>query len=210
MIIVYLVLAILCLMIATAFYGRFNLKKHWIGVAALVLLAGLMVVFFRQTFFVTGSPYYEIHKQVASTDLSSESVEGTKVNQILDEKTQKKDFTSKPVTDKSLAKQIKVLVPKKGKKATYWVSIEDADKNRVIHIEYASDNLKTGRGIGFGDSVDQVTKAYGSAYRDLTKSDRYEQELVYEDKDNNLELRFGFWNDKVEMIWLTSLDKAPI
>ncbi|EUJ43441.1 hypothetical protein [Listeria riparia] len=90
------------------------------------------------------------------------------------------------------------------------MSIEDADKNRVIHIEYASDNLKTGRGIGFGDSVNQVTKAYGSSYRDLTKSDRYEQELVYEDKDNNIELRFGFWNDKVEMIWLTSLDKAPI
>ncbi|MBA3927436.1 hypothetical protein [Listeria rustica] len=210
MIIVYLVLAIICLMVITAFYGKINIRKHWIGFAALVLLVAMMAIFFRQTFFVTGSPYHEIHKQVASTDLSSESVNGVKIDQVLSTAAQKKDFKSKEVTDKSLQKEIKVLVPKKKEKATYWVSIEDADKNRVIHIEYGSDKLTTSRGIKFGDSVDKVTSTYGSAYRNLTKSDRYEQELVYEDKDNNIELRFGFWDNKVEMIWLTALDKAPI
>ncbi|EUJ29527.1 hypothetical protein [Listeria cornellensis] len=210
MIIVYLVLAIICLMVITAFYGKINIRKHWIGFAALVLLIAMMAIFFRQTFFVTGSPYHEIHKQVASTDLSSESVNGVKIDQVLAAETQKKDFKSKEVTDKSLQKEIKVLIPKKKEKATYWVSIEDADKNRVIHIEYGSDKLTTSRGIQFGDSVDKVTSTYGSAYRNLTKSDRYEQELVYEDRDNNIELRFGFWDDKVEMIWLTALDKAPI
>ncbi|KGL38657.1 hypothetical protein BMT55_10705 [Listeria newyorkensis] len=210
MIIVYLVLAIICLMVITAFYGKINIRKHWIGFAALVLLVAMMAIFFRQTFFVTGSPYHEIHKQVASTDLSSESVNGVKIDQILSTSAQKKDFKSKQVSDKSLQKEIKVLIPKKKEKATYWVSIEDADKNRVIHIEYGSDKLTTSRGIKFGDSVDKVTSTYGSAYRNLTKSDRYEQELVYEDRDNNIELRFGFWDNKVEMIWLTALDKAPI
>lgn len=210
MIIVYLVLAIICLMVITAFYGKVNIRKHWVGFAALVLLVAMMAIFFKQTFFVTGSPYHEIHKQVASTDLSSESVNGIKIDQVLPTETQKKDFKSKEVTDKSLQKEIKVLVPKKKEKATYWVSIEDTDKNRVIHIEYGSDKLTTSRGIKFGDSVDKVTSTYGSAYRNLTKSDRYEQELVYEDKDNNIELRFGFWDNKVEMIWLTALDKAPI
>lgn len=210
MIIVYLVLAIICLMVITAFYGKINIRKHWIGIAALVLLVAMMAIFFRQTFFVTGSPYHEIHKQVASTDLSAESVNGIKINQVLSPEMEKNDFKSKPVSDKSLQKEIKVLVPKKKEKATYWISIENADKNRAIHIEYASDKLTTSRGIKFGDSVDKVTSTYGSAYRDLSKSDRYEQELVYEDKDNNIELRFGFWDDKVEMIWLTSLDKAPI
>lgn len=210
MIIVYLVLAIICLMVITAFYGKINIRKHWIGFAALVLLIAMMAIFFRQTFFVTGSPYHEIHKQVASTDLSSESVNGVKIDQVLSTAAQKKDFKSKEVSDKSLKKEIKVLVPKKKEKATYWVSIEDADKNRVIHMEYGSDKLTTSRGIKFGDSVDKVTSTYGSAYRNLTKSDRYEQELVYEDRDNNIELRFGFWDDKVEMIWLTALDKAPI
>ncbi|MBC6309772.1 hypothetical protein HCJ66_09495 [Listeria sp. FSL L7-1582] len=210
MIIVYLVLAIICLMVITAFYGKVNIRKHWVGFAALVLLVAMVAIFFRQTFFVTGSPYHEIHKQVASTDLSSESVNGIKIDQVLATETQKTDFKSKEVTDKSLQKEIKVLVPKNKEKATYWVSIEDADKNRVIHIEYGSDKLTTSRGIKFGDSVDKVTSTYGSAYRNLTKSDRYEQELVYEDKDNNIELRFGFWDNKVEMIWLTALDKAPI
>ncbi|MBC1456741.1 hypothetical protein [Listeria newyorkensis] len=210
MIIVYLVLAIICLMVITAFYGKINIRKHWIGFAALVLLVAMMAIFFRQTFFVTGSPYHEIHKQVASTDLSSESVNGVKIDQVLSTEAQKKDFKSKQVSDKSLQKEIKVLIPKKKEKATYWVSIEDADKNRVIHIEYGSDKLTTSRGIKFGDSVDKVTSTYGSAYRNLTKSDRYEQELVYEDRDNNIELRFGFWDNKVEMIWLTALDKAPI
>ncbi|KMT59006.1 hypothetical protein [Paenilisteria newyorkensis] len=210
MIIVYLVLAIICLMVITAFYGKINIRKHWIGFAALVLLVAMMAIFFRQTFFVTGSPYHEIHKQVASTDLSSESVNGVKIDQVLSTAAQKKDFKSKQVSDKSLQKEIKVLIPKKKEKATYWVSIEDADKNRVIHIEYGSDKLTTSRGIKFGDSVDKVTSTYGSAYRNLTKSDRYEQELVYEDRDNNIELRFGFWDNKVEMIWLTALDKAPI
>lgn len=210
MIIVYLVLAIICLMVITAFYGKINIRKHWIGFAALVLLIAMMAIFFRQTFFVTGSPYHEIHKQVASTDLSSESVNGVKIDQVLSTEAQKKDFKSKQVSDKSLQKEIKVLIPKKKEKATYWVSIEDADKNRVIHIEYGSDKLTTSRGIKFGDSVDKVTSTYGSAYRNLTKSDRYEQELVYEDRDNNIELRFGFWDNKVEMIWLTALDKAPI
>lgn len=210
MIIVYLVLAIICLMVITAFYGKINIQKHWIGFAALVLLVAMMAIFFRQTFFVTGSPYHEIHKQVASTDLSSESVNGVKIDQVLSTEAQKKDFKSKQVSDKSLQKEIKVLIPKKKEKATYWVSIEDADKNRVIHIEYGSDKLTTSRGIKFGDSVDKVTSTYGSAYRNLTKSDRYEQELVYEDRDNNIELRFGFWDNKVEMIWLTALDKAPI
>ncbi|EUJ21947.1 hypothetical protein PGRAN_13633 [Listeria grandensis FSL F6-0971] len=92
MIILYLVLAVICLMVITAFYGKFNLKKHWIGVAALILLAGLMAIFLRQTFFVTGSPYHEIHKQVASTDLSSEAVNGIKIDQILSSETQKKRF----------------------------------------------------------------------------------------------------------------------
>ncbi|MBC1473791.1 hypothetical protein HB852_04010 [Listeria grandensis] len=210
MIILYLVLAVICLMVITAFYGKFNLKKHWIGVAALILLAGLMAIFLRQTFFVTGSPYHEIHKQVASTDLSSEAVNGIKIDQILSSETQKKDFNLQKASDKGLEEEIKILVPKKPDKATYWVSMEKADKNRVIHIEFDSDKLATSRGIKFGDSVDKVTGTYGSAYRNLTRSDRYEQELVYEDKDNNIELRFGFWNDKVEMIWLTALDKAPI
>ncbi|EUJ21946.1 hypothetical protein PGRAN_13628 [Listeria grandensis FSL F6-0971] len=125
-------------------------------------------------------------------------------------KHKKKDFNLQKASNKGLEEEIKMLVPKKQDKATYWVSMEKADKNRVIHIEFGSDKLTTSRGIKFGDSVDKVASTYGSAYRNLTRSDRYEQELVYEDKDNNIELRFGFWNDKVEMIWLTALDKAPI
>ncbi|EUJ37200.1 hypothetical protein PWEIH_10948 [Listeria weihenstephanensis FSL R9-0317] len=105
MIILYLVLAIIALMIITAFYGKFNFKKHWIGVVVIILLLAGTAIFFRQTFFVAGSPYHEIHKEIASTDLSSESVNDIKINQLLDTATQKKDFTSKKSDGQKLAKR---------------------------------------------------------------------------------------------------------
>ncbi|WP_159101216.1 hypothetical protein [Listeria rocourtiae] len=54
MIIVYLVLAIICLMVITAFYGKINIRKHWIGIAALVLLAAMMAIFFQANVFCNG------------------------------------------------------------------------------------------------------------------------------------------------------------